>query len=130
MIYPQVTVIGSRPSTSHYLYGLRDPRNKVVRYIGQSCQPPRIRYTQHRYGSARKEFVDWWCDVLNSDKQVEMIIISESRAEEVLGDERLLMLVAERNGHSLLNARSYNRGGLRSTVMCACKKVTWNKEKK
>ena len=90
---------------THYLYGLLDVRDGQVRYVGQSRQLPKLRYSQHLWHYHCMDFVYWWREVLSEGSTVRMLIIDKTTKETALDDELALMRVALRNGHNLLNVK-------------------------
>lgn len=91
-----------------WIYALVDPRDKLVKYIGQSVNPA-SRYSAHMSGSyTSSQFVGDWCAELKSQSLKPVMITLEitNQFEAGLAEWKWLNVFKEANA-PLLNKRIF-----------------------
>lgn len=70
-----------------YIYGLKDPRNNEIRYVGKSINPT-LRYSEHIHEKkTNKEKMEWLKDLSDNGAKPELVIL-ETIGEDVDWQER------------------------------------------
>ena len=60
-----------------YIYGLKDPRDELIHYIGKSDKPERRRREHIEDNETNAERVDWIADLLVCSLEPELVILQE-----------------------------------------------------
>lgn len=66
------------------IYGIKDPRNGIIRYIGQSTNPA-LRLAQHGQGAGNQQLYSWMCELhlSNIEPELEILeVVSDDMATE------------------------------------------------
>ena len=66
-----------RKSKVTYIYGLKDPRDELIHYIGKSDKPERRRREHIEDNETNAERVDWIADLLGCNLEPELVILQE-----------------------------------------------------
>jgi NUMOD3 motif len=101
-------------SSNHKVYGLRDPRDGRIRYIGKSINPEH-RLTVHLYYARRgtcTHALRWMKGLLNNDLKPDVVILEDEIAEAMIDErERWWIAEGERRGWCLTNMTEGGDGG-------------------
>lgn len=88
-----------------YIYGLKDPKNNLIRYIGQTMQPPRYRFSNHlsevknpRYNTRK---INWLKSLLKDNVFPALIILEETTKEQA--DDREKYWIRQYKQNDLTN---------------------------
>lgn len=96
-----------------YIYGLKDPRDNAIHYVGKSTRPKR-RLEQHLADiSTNKDRVDWLRDLQAAGSEPELTILEKSNDEDWQEAECKWIAIGREEGWPLTNISRGGSGGIR-----------------
>lgn len=85
-----------------YIYGLKDPRDKKYRYVGQTTNPD-VRLSTHIYQSHNSEVRKWIHELSQLDQKPQMDIFDQCDISTSYSVEKIWLMKIRDEGHPLFN---------------------------
>ncbi len=96
-----------------FLYGLLDPRDGALRYVGQTRVTPEARYKQHCSTSDGSRKCDWIAELRALGMKPALRVIRQCSVENLDDEEKKAIAFMRSLGLNLLNSRPGGQGDWR-----------------